>query len=188
MGPSKPGTAKELEDWDSVKEQAAMALCYDLELFEPEEADGKFYAKPGSPADGKAMAEKAAALRGLKPDFVPAGPTLEEACAQLVAAMEAGAAGVPALRKVPETVTLEKLEIGPADLPEKIVARARESLASAPPAAASLQLTCTESAPMCFQSAEVMGSQLVTMYSSPKSSIAQSMPMRGAPKDSLRVA
>ena len=119
MGPSKPGKARELEDWAAVKNTEAVALCYDLELFDPAEKDGKFFAGADKPLDAdarKAMAEKAARLRKLETAYVPAGPTLDEACCQLVEAMKAGTAGLPVLKLVPETVTLDKLEIGPADL------------------------------------------------------------------------
>ena len=45
MGPSKPGKAQELEDWAAVKNADAVALCYDLERFDPAEKDGKFFAE-----------------------------------------------------------------------------------------------------------------------------------------------
>lgn len=63
MGPTKPGTVQELDDFAQVKNQEAVALCYTLGLVEPENEGEKFFLKPQAPADQetrKAMAEKAA--------------------------------------------------------------------------------------------------------------------------------
>lgn len=119
MGPTKPGSAEALEDFSQVEHKDAVALCYSLELIEPQEADGKFYLKADAPAEESArkeLAQKTAALKGLQTDFVPAGPTLDEACQQLVEAMKAGTTGLPLLKSVPQTVTLEALTIGDRDL------------------------------------------------------------------------
>lgn len=119
MGPSKPGKAEELADFGSVKNKEAVALCYDLELIEVSNEGDKFFVKadaPASPEALKAMAEKAAKLVKAETAFVPAGPTLDDACAQLVEAMKAGTQGLPVLKLVPETVTLDSLTIAPGEL------------------------------------------------------------------------
>lgn len=110
----KPGTAEELEDFGAVKNKEDVALCYALELVDPVEENGKFFLKPGTPAAPealKAMGEKAAKLGGKAPSFVPAGPTLDDACKQLVEALKAGKDGLPTLKIVEKTVTLPTLTI-----------------------------------------------------------------------------
>ena len=119
MGPTKPGTVQELDDFAQVKNQEAVALCYTLGLVEPENEGEKFFLKPQAPADQetrKAMAEKAAALAGKKTDFVPAGPTVDEACAQLAEALLSGAEGLPKVKLIDKTQTMEKLTIADGEL------------------------------------------------------------------------
>jgi hypothetical protein len=119
MGPSKPGSAQELADFDQVVNKDAVALCYALELIEPENEGDKFFLKPGAPAAPetlKAMAEKAAKLGGKETDFVPAGPTLDVACQQLADALKAGAEGLPTLKIVEETTTLDSLTIAEGEI------------------------------------------------------------------------
>lgn len=119
MGPTKPGDPAELEDFAEVQHKEAVALCYNLELIEPVEEDGKFYLKAQAPMevqDRKTMAEKAAKLKKLETAYVPAGPSLDEACAQLVEAMKSGTEGLPCLKLVPETVQLDSLTIGETEL------------------------------------------------------------------------
>lgn len=119
MGPTKPGNPAELEDFAEVQHKEAVALCYNLELIEPVEENGKFYLKAQAPMeaqDRKIMAEKAAKLKKLETAYVPAGPSLDEACAQLVEAMKCGTEGLPCLKLVPETVQLDSLTIGETEL------------------------------------------------------------------------
>ncbi len=114
MGPSKPGDPKELADFASVKNPEAISLCYVMELIEPTEKDGKFFIQadtPITPDVAATMAQKVTAT-----DYVPAGPTLDDACAQLVAAMKAGEAGLPTLKVIPETISLDSLTISENDL------------------------------------------------------------------------
>lgn len=110
----KPGSAAELEDFASVKNPEAAGLCYALGLVDAVNEGDKFYMKAGEPASAEtraAMAEKAAALIGGKTGFVPAGPTLDDACAQLTEAMKTGTEGLPRLRLVAETTNMECLTI-----------------------------------------------------------------------------
>jgi hypothetical protein len=119
MGPSKPGSAQELADFAEVVNKDAVALCYALELIEPENEGDKFFLKPGAPAAPetlKAMAEKAAKLGGKETSFVPAGPTLDAACQQLAEALKAGAEGLPTLKIVEKTTTLDSLTIAEGEI------------------------------------------------------------------------
>ena len=115
MGPTKPGTAQELKDFSEAKHPDAVSLCYTLGLVEPENQGEDFFLKPQAPASEearKAMAEKAAALGGKKTDFVPAGPTLDEACQQVADALLKGENGMPTLKLVDKTQELATLTIG----------------------------------------------------------------------------
>lgn len=115
MGPMKPGTAQELEDFSDSKYPDAVALCYALELVEPVSEGDKFFLKPQAPASPEArmaMGEKAAALAVKKTDYVPAGPTMDEACKQLAEALKKGENGLPTLKIVEKTTTLPSFTIG----------------------------------------------------------------------------
>ena len=112
MGPTKPGTAQELKDFGDAKNPEAVALCYTLSLVEPENQGEDFFLKPQAPASEEArktMAEKAAALGGKKTEFVPAGPTLDEACAQVAQALLKGENGMPTLKLVDKTQEISTL-------------------------------------------------------------------------------
>lgn len=111
----KPATAKELEDFAQSKAPEAVTLCYALELLEPVSEGEKFFLKPQAPVSEetrKAMANKAAALAGNTTDYVPAGPTMDEVCAELAQALKDGAHGLPTLKLVDKTTTLPQLTIG----------------------------------------------------------------------------
>lgn len=115
MGPTKPGTAQELKDFSEAKYPDAVSLCYTLGLVKPENQGEDFFLKPQAPASEetrKAMAEKAAALGGKKTDFVPAGPTLDEACQQVADVLLKGKNGMPTLKLVDKTQELATLTIG----------------------------------------------------------------------------
>jgi hypothetical protein len=115
MGPSKPGKAEELADFDQVQNKDAVALCYQLELIDVENEGDKFFVKPQAPASPetrKAMAEKAAKLGKQETAFVPAGPTLDDACQQLADALLEGKDGLPTLKLIGETTKLDTLTIG----------------------------------------------------------------------------
>ena len=119
MGPTKPGTAQELKDFAEAKHPDEVALCYTLGLVEPENQGEDFFLKPQAPASEevrKTMAEKAAALGGKKTDFVPAGPTLDDVCAQVAQALLKGENGMPTLKLVDKTQRLSTLTIGEGEI------------------------------------------------------------------------
>ena len=119
MMPSKPGTAQELKDFDQVKNKDAVAMCYALELVSVEGRGEDFFLNPAAPMSPealKAMANKAAKLAGMTTGFAPAGPTADDACQQLLDALLQGAEGLPTLKIISETTTMDTLTIAEGEL------------------------------------------------------------------------
>lgn len=117
FGPMKPANVEELADWDKVVNKDEAALCYSLEILSVTSQGDKFFLNPDAPAAPealKALAEKAAKLAGVKSDFVPAGPTMDDACKQVIDAMKAGKLGT--LKVYPETTSLDALTIAEGDV------------------------------------------------------------------------